>query len=81
MVKRFSRATLLPSDFRSTRAFGTRLRAATIRGRLVVRTSGSIGLPPCDQIVECVDVWRKADDNPTDSAPKNNSVTHPHSPN
>jgi len=33
-------------------------------------------LPPCDQIVERVSVWRKAEDDPTDGAPKNNSVTH-----
>ena len=33
-------------------------------------------LPPCDQIVERVNVWRKAEDDPTDGAPKNNSVTH-----
>ena len=37
--------------------------------------------PPRDQIVECVYVRRKAESNPTDGAPKNNSVTHPHSPN
>ena len=37
-------------------------------------------LPPCDQIVERVNVWRKAENDPTDCAPKNNSVTHPHSP-
>jgi hypothetical protein len=33
-------------------------------------------LPPCNQIVECVNVWRKAEDDPTDGAPKNNSVAH-----
>src|SRR6266566_6069229 len=32
----------------------------------------TIRLPPCDQIIECVNVWRKADGNPTDRAPKNN---------
>ena len=38
-------------------------------------------LPPCDQIVERVNVWRKAEDDPTDGAPKNNSVTHRLPPN
>ena len=33
-------------------------------------------LPPCNQIVERVNVWRKAEDDPTDGAPKNNSITH-----
>src|SRR5262249_50702454 len=33
-------------------------------------------LPPCDQIVERVNVWRKAENDPTDCAPKNNSVIH-----
>jgi hypothetical protein len=37
-------------------------------------------LPPCDQIVERVNVWCKAVDDPTDGAPKNNSVTHRHPP-
>jgi hypothetical protein len=37
-------------------------------------------LPPCDQIVECVNVWSQAEGNPTERAPKNNSVTHHHSP-
>ena len=36
----------------------------------------TIRLPPCDQIVERVNVWRKAEDDPADGAPKNNSVTH-----
>jgi putative SOS response-associated peptidase YedK len=36
------------------------------------------GLPPRDQIVECVNIWREAEGNPTNGAPKNNSVTHPH---
>src|SRR5262249_56323692 len=36
--------------------------------------------PPRDQIVECVNVRRKTEGNPNDSAPKNNSITHPHSP-
>ena len=38
-------------------------------------------LPPCNQIVERVNVWRKAEDDPTDGAPKNNSVTHRLPPN
>ena len=33
-------------------------------------------LPPCEQIVERVNVWCKAEDDPSDGAPKNNSVTH-----
>ena len=41
----------------------------------------TIRLPPCDQIIECVNVWRKAEGNPTDGAPKNNSVTHRLPPN
>src|SRR5262249_32270803 len=38
-------------------------------------------LPPSDQVVECVNVRRKAEGNPTNGAPENNSITHLHSPN
>jgi hypothetical protein len=38
-------------------------------------------LPPRDQIVERVNVWCKAEDDPSDGAPKNNSVTHRLPPN
>jgi len=42
---------------------------------------GHPDLPPCDQIVERVNVWPNAEGNPTDGAPKNNSViTHRDSP-
>src|SRR6516164_7533009 len=40
----------------------------------------TIRLPPRNQVVERVNVWRKAEGDPTDGAPKNNSVTHHHSP-
>src|SRR5260370_11424465 len=33
-------------------------------------------LPPCDQIVECVKVWHKAEGNPRNGAPDNDSVPH-----
>jgi len=40
---------------------------------LIGGPSGTV-LPPCDQIVERVNVWCKAEDDPSDGAPKNNSV-------
>src|ERR1044071_9450482 len=33
-------------------------------------------LLPSDQIVERVNVWHRGEDDPTNDAPKNNSVTH-----
>ena len=36
----------------------------------------TIRLPPRNQVVERVNIWRKAKGDPTDGAPKNNSVTH-----
>ena len=46
-----------------------------------LRTIGNIlVLTPRDQVVERVNVWRKAEGDPTDGAPKNDSVTHRHSP-
>jgi len=42
---------------------------------LIGEATGTV-LPPCEQIVERVNVWCKAEDDPSDGAPKNNSVTH-----
>ncbi len=47
---------------------------------LIGRPIGTV-LPPRNQIVERINVWRKAENDPTDSAPKNNSVTHHLPPN
>src|SRR5262249_10954366 len=53
-------------------------RAASQRARNACLIGGPTGtvLSPCDQIVERVNVWCKAEDDPSDGAPKNNSVTH-----
>jgi hypothetical protein len=66
------------SGRRSTRRRSRRLRCM-IRDRLVSAPEthwDCLSLPPCDQIVECVNVWHKAEGDPRNGAPDNDSVPH-----